>query len=175
MTETLYKALKIQADDVEANRNGEFSKRQLSNLRGETRAKIMPMAGFVFAMLAVLTFTGSSLFRQQAGPGDAPVNFAWGIMVLIGVMGISTGRLIWTEWAKSTAAIRAAELKTVRGPVKHSAEPDEKGNTWHYVRIGSQKFRVILPVYEAFEPKAKYTIYYTSTTKEIVGAERVQD
>lgn len=172
MDEKLLKALEIQAEDIEANRQGSLSKRQLNRLRDRHRSRLIPLGAFMMMLVMVILVTLQGIFGQLNNFGEAQYGtLAWGIIAIMAILVITTLRTIAAQWRKASLSISRAELKSVRGPIKHSVEKDDNGDAWHYVRIGSQKFRVIPPVYEAFAPKGKYTIYYTSTTQEVVGAE----
>lgn len=174
MDEKLLKALEIQAEDIDINRNGQFSPRQMKKLRSRNRARMIPLGAFVMLLFMMMLFTLQGIVGQVRATGESSYGtMAWALIAIMGFMGVTTGRMIWREAAKANAAIQQAELKQIRGPIKLFVEADSNNDKWHYVRIGSQKFKVIPPVYQAFEPKKKYVLYYTSTTQQIVGAERI--
>jgi type VI protein secretion system component VasK len=169
----LLQALEIQQEDIDANRNGEFSPRQLRKLRGRVRARLLPLGAFAAMMLIATLFPLQGLLNiRNMEDSDSFSQFGWAIIFLLVLLAFFTIRQIVAEYRRENTKIASAQLKTIRGPVKMSVDTNDNGDALHTIRIGSQRFRVIPPVYEAFEPKARYTLYYTSTTSEIVGAER---
>lgn len=175
MDETLLNALEITEEDVAINRDGQLSPRQMKKLRSRNRARMIPLGAFVMLLVLLVLFTLQGILGQIASTGESQYGaFAWVMIAILAVMGFTTTRMIWSELSKANAAVKNAELRQIRGPVKLSIETDDNGDNWHIVRVGSQRFKVIPPVYAAFEHKQKYALYYTSTTQKIVGAERIK-
>lgn len=173
-SEQLIQVFRFNIDDLQANRNGQFSSAQMRRLRGERWRKVWPYLSFAILGGLMAVFMGLNYSAGTRAGGDVNIGFiVFGIAVFFGVLAIVSLWRIVPAWRKATRNLKDEELKVMSGPIKCIIEKDKQGDPLYFVRIGSQKFALSQKQYAAFSDGVRYKLYYASVSRLVLAAEVV--
>jgi hypothetical protein len=149
---TLYKALRIGDDDLLANREGRLSKSQ---------RKRLGLTSLLLLLSFMLVLCGLAIFAVSDTVGG--LWWVTGLVALLVAVGI-----IWA-WLRPRLDAWRGTVLMVEGQPELQPERGPRGS----LLIKDHKFQAPLWVLFWVNPNAVYRIYYTPTTRTIVGMEQV--
>ncbi|MDX1992040.1 MAG: hypothetical protein SF029_06610 [bacterium] len=162
----LQRVLRFNAADLDANRNGQFSRRQRGQIK---RARLNELLIFILICLVFTAFVLFSLLRD----------FSWELLLasaLMGVAGVVFGYEMTKRMRRFANDLDWGEVYQIEGTVKvehlggGSDDPDE-----FYLYVGGEKFKVSRRIYRAFKSKKglRCRVFYTPNTRRVVAAEMI--
>jgi len=166
MSDALAEALGFNAEDLQANRQGQFSAAQHARLAQQQRRALQ------WGALAFLAFVVLATFFLYIGQTQGA-----GVAVLVG-MGITTlNALSLGLLGRHVMRLRAdqqAEVAMLRGPLERVIRPDRRvGN--YALRLQGQEWVVTKEQFKPFEHQATYALYFTRHTRQLLSAERLEE
>lgn len=180
--------------DLEANRSGYLTKRQVDNLpfKGMTseeerlsfgsavRAAVTTIAGTIMAVafFAFLLGSGAELTRF-IDPSVRPIATTLIIVAVVASMAwVSYSAVTQQRATRDWESARQATLRVdaAEGRVQPVVERVD-GRERHYLQIGSRRFHTDRRTLTAFEPSRAYRVYYVSSPEGnwMVNAEDISE
>lgn len=164
LQEDLTFLLDFNDDDLNANRRGQLSQRQLERLRGRRRASVLVAVAIVVvaALLAtVFIFWGQvngSLVMMVAGIGIT--------LVAAAVTGIFA-----RHWMRLTTDIDSGTAQILSGTLERVLKPINRGNAAYVLRIDGVDIATSKETFKAFKHNAPYRLYITKYSRVLLSAE----
>lgn len=166
MSDSLAEALCFNAEDVQANRQGQLSSAQRARLSQQQRRAVQwgALAFVVFVVLA----TAFLYLGQVQGAGVATLTGMLITTLNAAAMGL-LGRHIMRLRADQQAGV-----VTLCGPLERILRPDRRvGN--YALRLQGQEWIVTREQFKSFVHEATYAFYVTRHTRQILSVERLED
>lgn len=166
--ERLADAFAFNEIDLEANRAGKLTPRQMHQLN-KARAQAVTLWAFptiiaVIGMLIWLVISPTSL-----GALERLIPFAIGALVIAGAYfygGLNSQRL--------EADMRDPQISTVEGPVELIVGGTQYGVTY-MMKVGGKPFQLKKDTFFALKNGDPYRVYYTARSKQLLGVEWLRD
>lgn len=158
--------LDFNDDDLNANRDGQLSARQLERLRGRRRASVTVAASIVLiAALAAAVF----IFLGQVNGSLVLTIIGVGItLVAAAITGIFA-----RHWMRLTTDIDSAAAQILTGDLERVLKPVSRGNAAYVLRIDGQDIATSKETFKAFKHNAPYRVYITKYSRVLLSAESV--
>ncbi len=165
----LFERLGFDEKDLDDNRKNRLSYQQSKKLIAAAQKTKLVILGILF-LSGIILLPLSHVIQAQPG------NFATGVSILVGWV-IWAGLLVFRlqRGDSYSADVTQGRVDTVRGEVECSASATSNRRIHYQLRVGTTTFEKVEPtVYEAFNHKDSYTIYYAPCSKMIVAAEHLE-
>lgn len=160
----LMTALNFTEIDLNANRTGDISLTQAERLRKSWRRTLWISLLILFAVLigaSLLIYTG-----QRQGNG---ILLVMGVALTI-INAFIMGRLVQARY-RLVADLRPPVV-VHDGQIERTLRIIGRGRLY-ILKIDGRELIVTRPIFNAFEDKARYRLYRTSASKQILSAERL--
>jgi hypothetical protein len=159
---TLERALDFNQLDLEANRRGEMTMRQLGRLNVDNLLmKVLFLALFATPFYYTLTNTGSEAWTITA---------LFNRFLQIGFVFACVWFLIYRSFAPYQADKKAGRAEAIQGPIR--LEITSFGNRQSYfVHIGDQRFSIPREALLILKNGEIYTLYYAPASRMLLSAE----
>jgi len=165
----LFERLGFDENDLDDNRKNRLSYQQSKKLIAAAQKTKLVILGILF-LSGIILLPLSHVIQAQPG------NFATGVSILAGWV-ILAGFLVFRlqRGDSYSADVTQGRVETVRGKVERSTSATSNHRIHYQLQVGTTTFEKVEPtVYEAFNPKDSYTIYYAPRSKMIVAAEHLE-
>ncbi len=162
---TIMDALRFDADDLQANREGHLSERQVARIRQRRRRDALIGTAMIPAF--VLLTTTFLFFGLRQGSlllsGIATILLVCNTMLML---------MFARNWLRQTADLKAGHVEAVTGAAQHVAR--QYGPSVVYsVRVAdaAEVATVTAEAFKAFQPGEAYTLYRTGHTGTVLTVE----
>lgn len=170
-------ALKFDAAELRANREGRLGARQRNRVHARRRRLI-----FILALLTLLIGALAASVILGLLPGATPE----GIVLALGAEALTAGLafLVWLLWQRYRALLAPGLVHSVSGQVScyvlRERQTDNIAGgpatrTGYYLRIGDQEFAVPREAMDALEDGREYRVYYVARPRTLLSAEPLPD
>ena len=139
--------------DLQANRAGKLSSRQIARLQALQRRALLIGAIFFFSLALLAT-----LFIFMGQQNESLVLSLIGMLMTI-CNAIGTG-FFARQWMRLAADLRSGTCMAVRGPLERVIRPNGQINQF-VLRISPAEFSVRKEIFKQFRHDKAYALYYT--------------
>jgi hypothetical protein len=167
----LMRVLRFDEDDLEANRAGTLSTRQVADLKAERRSQIFWLVFFSLLYLGVVSLI---LMRSNLNSPLA-LSLIGAVVVGIGVVGIGVAGFGYVTRIKPLGKdIRENKALAVDGRADLSLK--RQGSQIKYaLAVGKLRFPIQKDEFLSFKNRDPYCVYYTPHSKRILSVEWLHD
>lgn len=163
---TLEQALRFDAADLQANREGRLSPRQALALRTGWRRTLALHIGLLLAITL-----GATIVLFVGWRYDSPV------LTVIGIALTVCNAFVLGLLAQATMRFRGdtsgAPLRVLHGRVERTLRVNERARSAAYfVRVEGSEIRVNKPVFNAFAEGGQYRVYRAPASGQVLSAEQ---
>ncbi len=163
LTERLMPLLNFTLDDLETNRGGRLSARQIDRLRRLRRRSIWIGIGII---LSVSFVAALALYFGQRNA--APILTFIGVAIT--VCNAAIAGVLLRNWLRLSADIDSGEVLVRAGTLRHTVRVT--GRVANYiVTLDDEEFSVAKPVFLAMKNGGRYRFYRTSAARILLAAE----
>jgi hypothetical protein len=166
LTSNLAQAIGYSLDTLAANRAGQISEGQISDLK-DSAAKAVWLA-LLEAGLFLLFFGCSAQMGFLCGKHDCvrvSPGPATALVLLIGVIIVCVGLL--------PAVLRWTDIRSQRAVMVEGLVTRERRKSSSYFHVNNLEFRVPTEAYDALEDGRSYRVYYTLRSKTLLSIEPI--
>jgi len=166
----LMEAIGFTEEDLAANREGYFTKRQRTRLSAKQSswiilAFLIAVVGLFLAMFAVVDGV-----RTDATTARTVGLIFADLVVVAGLLSY-----IWLNWRRYNTDLRDTELRTVEGRVLLDVSHQGNSGNYYTVHVEDINFSINKPIFLAFKNGDPYHIYYAPHSKTILSAEWLRE
>jgi hypothetical protein len=166
--ERLADAFAFDEVDLEANRSGKLTPRQMHRLnKARSRAVTLWAVPTIIAVMGMLIWL--VLSPASLGAIERLIVFALGALVVAGAYffaGLQSRRL--------EADMRDPQISTVEGPVELIVGGAQYGVTY-MMKVGGKQFLLKKDTFFALKNGDPYCVYYTARSKQLLSVEWLRD
>ncbi len=164
--QALTDVLDFTLDDLQANRSGDLSERQIHILHNQMiwQTRGMYASFFVFPPLSWILTTG--LVNVSNSPAARWVAL---LVIVIGFGGM--GVFCWSQRNATRRELESDAPAIVEGRIRLSLNPTFFGELSYQLRIADQSFKTDKNTFLAFKNEDPYIIYFAPHSRRILSAE----
>lgn len=165
-TQLLMDTLHFNEDDLEANRNGELSESQRTQLdyylnKFIEGRKALIIGGAVIAIIAVANtfFFRSSTFTNM--------------LFIVGLVLLGSLWFVNRQVTNTQNGLQQGRINSIQGVISLDLKAND--NPTYYVNCGALRFTICKDVFLAFKNNEPYVLYYVPWNNKLLSAEIMSD